>query len=189
MELLHKKLVEIVQNLILPNKDFQEALEIVRKNSSGKIWLVGGFLYKNLAYYLYGSKKSTKDFDLVVENSNDELILPENWLIKKNHFDGLKFVNGEKQIDFIPLARICYCEGSLNIENFLKSGGLNIHSLAYDIFDNKILGEVGIKALEQKIITSYNLEVLEEGTRRYGRTSNDMIKSKAEELGFKAQLI
>ena len=62
------------------------------------------------------------------------------------------------------------------------------HSFAYDIFNNEILGEVGIKALEQKIIASYNLKVLEEGTRRYGRTPNDLIKTKAEELGFKAQL-
>ncbi|MEK6913798.1 MAG: hypothetical protein AABW47_03975 [Nanoarchaeota archaeon] len=188
MKLSHEKLVEIVNDSILPNRDFQEALNIVRENSSGKIWLVGGFLYKNLAHYLYGSKKSTKDFDLIVENSNDKLTLPKDWAIRKNHFDGLKFVNEEKQIDFIPLARVCYCEGYPSIDNFLKSGGLNIHCLAYDIFNNEILGEVGIKALEQKIIASYNLKVLEEGTRRYGRTPNDLIKTKAEELGFKAQL-
>jgi hypothetical protein len=189
MEILREKLVEIVNSLILPDKDFQEALDIVKDNSSGKIWLIGGFLYKNLAHVLYGSNKSTKDFDLMVEKANYKLTLPKNWEIKKNHFDGLKFVNKIKQIDFIPLERICYCEGCPSIDNFLQSGGLNIHSLAYDIFNNEIFGEVGIKALEQKIITSYNLRVLEEGTSRYGKTPNDMIKEKAKELGFEAQLV
>jgi hypothetical protein len=192
MKLFTERLREIINNSILPDKNFQEALEIVRKNSSGKIWLVGGFLYKNLAHYLYGSKKSTKDFDLIAENSNSKLILSENWRIKKNHFDGLKFVNREKQIDFMPLNNLYYIKiNNLNpcIDNFLEGGGLNIHCLVYDILGKEIFGDVGIRALEQKVISGYNLKMLEYGARKYGKTSNEIIKTKAEELGFRAQLI
>jgi hypothetical protein len=192
MELSREKLVEIINSSILLDKDFQEALDIVRENSSGKVWLVGGFLYKNLAHNLYGSKKSTKDFDLVVEDSNYKLTLPEGWRIRKNHFDGLKFVNGEKQIDFMPLASLDYIKMnklSPCMDNFLEGGGLNIHCLAYDIFGKKIFGDIGIKALEQKVISAYNLEMLEYGARKYRKIPNDIIKSKAEELGFRAQLI
>jgi len=192
MELSREKLVEIINSSILLDKDFQEALNIVRENSSGKVWLVGGFLYKNLAHNLYSSKKSTKDFDLVVEDSNYKLTLPEDWRIRKNHFDGLKFVNGEKQIDFMPLASLDYIKMnklSPCMHNFLEGGGLNIHCLAYDIFGKEIFGDIGIKALEQKVISAYNLEMLEYGARKYGKIPNEIIKSKAEELGFRAQLI
>ena len=192
MKLSHEKLIEIINNSILPDKDFQEALDIVRKNSSGKIWLIGGFLYKNLAHGLYGSKKSTKDFDLIIENANTELFLPENWTEKENHFSSPKFINGKKQIDFIPLSNLYYIKTKSlvsNINNFLEGGGLNIHCLAYDIFEKEILGDIGIKALEQKIISVYNLEMLEYGAKIYGRTPNEIIKTKAEDLGFDARLI
>lgn len=76
MKTLGKKLTEIVDGEIFSDLDFQEALEIGRKNSHGKIWLIGGFLYKNLAHSLYGSKKSTKDFDLVIEDPKSNLVLP-----------------------------------------------------------------------------------------------------------------
>ncbi len=192
MNLSNQRLIEIIDNLIIPDKDFQEALDIAKENSSGKIWLIGGFLYKNLAYSLYGSKKSTKDFDLIVENTNDKIILPENWIKRENNFFSPKFINGEKQIDFIPLSNIYYIKtkGLVPcINNFLKGGGLNIHCLAYDILNKEIFGDVGIKALEQKIISAYNLEMLQYGARKYGKTPNEMIKTKAEELGFNAQLI
>jgi len=192
MELSTQRLIEIINDSILLDKDFQESLDIVRKNSSGKIWLVGGFLYKNLAHSLYGSKKSTKDFDLIVEKSNDKLILPENWRIKKNHFDGIKFVNREKQIDFMPLDNIYYIKtNNLNpsINNFLEGGALNIHYLAYDILGEEILGDIGIKSLGQRVISVYNLEMLKYGARLYGKNPNGIIKAKAEELEFKAQLV
>lgn len=192
MNLSREKLIDIIKNSILPDKDFQEALDIVRENSSGKIWLIGGFLYKNLAHSLYGSKKSTKDFDLIIENANTELVLPENWVEKENHFGSPKLINGEKQIDFIPLSNLYYIQTKNLvpcINNFLEGGGLNIHCLSYDIFGKEILGDIGIKSLEQKIISVYNLEMLEYGAKIYEKTPNEIIKTKAEELGFRAQLI
>ncbi|MCL5018837.1 MAG: hypothetical protein M1416_03695 [Candidatus Pacearchaeota archaeon] len=192
MKLSNEKLIEIINYSILPDKDFQEALDIVRKNSSGKIWLIGGFLYKNLAHSLYGSKKSTKDFDLIVEKANSKLFLPENWIEKENHFSSPKFISREKQIDFIPLSNIYYIKTKSLvpcINNFLEGGGLNIHCLAYDILEKEILGDIGIRALEQRIISVYNLEMLEYGAKIYGKTLNEIIKTKAEELGFESQLI
>ena len=164
----------------------------MKDNSFGKIWLVGGFLYKNIASSLYSSQKSTKDFDLVVEEAKSNLLLPEGWKITTNHFDGIKFVNGKKKIDFMPLANLYYIKNnhlSHCINNFLEGGGLNIHCLAYDILGEKVVGDVGIKALEDKVISAYNLEMLEYGARLYGKTSNEVIRQKAKELGFKAQLI
>lgn len=192
MELPNEKLIEIINNSILPDKDFQEALDIARANSSGKIWLIGGFLYKNLAHSLYGSKKSTKDFDLIVEKANSRLVLPENWIAKENHFSSPKFISGGKQIDFIPLSNIYYIKTKSLvpcINNYLEAGGLNIHCLAYDILEKKVLGSIGIKALEQRIISVYNLEMLEHQARIYGKIPNEIIKTKAEELGFEAQFI
>lgn len=76
-----------------------------------------------------------------------------------------------------------------SIYNFLEGGGLNIHCIAYDLLERDIIGDVGIKALEEKVIAAYNLEMLRYGTSLYGKDPNDAIIKKAEELGFRAQLI
>jgi hypothetical protein len=186
------RLIGIVNSSILCDEDFQEALRIVGENSLGKIWLIGGFLYKNIASALYGSKKSTKDFDLIVEEAKGDLVLPEGWRRTSNHFNGIKFVNGKKQIDFIPLADFYYIKSkglNPNIDNFLEGGGLNIHCLAYDILEGRLLGDAGINSLRERVISAYNLEMLEHGARLYGKTPNDMIKSKSQEMDFEAKLI
>lgn len=191
MELKTERLAEIIESII-SDKDFHEAFDITRENSSGSIWLIGGFLYKNIANALYGSNKSTKDFDFIVEKEKNNLILPEGWKITKNHFDNPKFTNREKQIDFIPLDKIYYIKANNltpSIDNFLEGGGLNIHCIAYDILKKELLGKAGIKALEERTISAYNLKMLEHARELYGKTPNEQIKKKAEELGFGFQLV
>jgi hypothetical protein len=174
--------MDIINDIILPDKNFQEALGIARNNSYGKIWLIGGFLYKSLVH------KPSKDFDIVVEEAKSSLIVPEGWERRINHFKGIKLVNGKKEIDFMPLADTYYIKTKNlipSIDNFLEGAGLNIHCLAYDILDKKIIGDAGIRSLEDKTVSAYNREMLEYGASLYGKTPNEMIKQKAEELGFR----
>jgi len=42
--------------LYLEDPIFLEILELVKQNSKGKIWLMGGFLYRNLVSALYGGE-------------------------------------------------------------------------------------------------------------------------------------
>ena len=194
MKLSKEDLVKIIREVVLPDKDFQEALKITRNNSSGKTWLIGGFLYKNIAHVLYGSKKTTKDFDLVIERAvpDDKIVLPKGWELTMNRFNNPKFSDGEREIDFIPLERIHWIKTrglQPSIENYLAGEILNVACLAYCIDNKEILGDVGIKALEEKIVRVHDLEMLEYGAKLHGITSNAMIQKKARELGFVAELI
>jgi hypothetical protein len=192
MELTADLLSDIIHNQILNDENFNEALELVRKNSSGSIWLIGGFLYKNIAHALYGSPKSTKDFDFVIEKAKDNLALPEGWIRISNHFNGIKFVSSGSQIDFIPLADLYYIKANNlkpSIDNFLDGGGLNIHGLVYDLTEERVFGSIGLNALEQRTISAYNLPMLKHAARLYGRTPNQIIRTKADELNFQAVLL
>lgn len=53
-----------------------EAYDVVRKNSSGKIWLIGGTLCRGLSEILYGIKNEGCDFDFIVEEGVGEFDLP-----------------------------------------------------------------------------------------------------------------
>lgn len=194
MKLSREVLSRIFQQVAAEDTKFQESLEVVRQNSSGRIWLTGGFLYKNLAHYLYGSKKETKDFDFIVEKANPSIILPDGWHQEINRFGNLKFINRSKEIedDFILLPEMFYIKESKltpRIANYFAGMPLNIHCLAYDIQEQKVIGMTGIRALEERIVRAHNLEMLKYGARAYHTTPNDMIRKKASELGFLVELI
>lgn len=189
MTLTKEGLLDIIREKILKGEGFKEALEITRINSSGKIWLIGGALYKTLVDALYGTcKKPTKDFDFIVEKANEKLVLPDGWKQETNNFGNPRLYKEQTEIDFIPLETIYYIKRNKlkpRIENFLAGVPLNIHFLVYNVFDNKIFGDVGIKALEEKVVRVYNKKMADYCARKYNKTIDAMIKEKAEALGFK----
>lgn len=193
MKINKKELLAIVHEKILQDENFNEALEITKKNSSGKIWLIGGFLYRNIVNELYGTcKKVAKDFDLVVERANERIILPEGWKKRTNHFGNPELSNSRYEIDFIPLDNIYYIKKNKlkpSIENHLKGSVFNVQYIAYDIFNKKIIGNIGIKAIEDRTVGVYNLEMLKYISKMHHKTANDMIREKADALGFRAELI
>jgi len=185
-----EQLTEILQRRFTP--DFREQLEIVRRNSRGKIWVIGGFVYKTLASELYGREIKTKDVDFLVENPNPEIVLPEGWKITLNHFGNPKFIppDGKEKPDFVPLARVySILKRRLppEIENYLSGTPLNVQSIAYEV-DGRIIGDAGISALEKRVVAVHNLDMAKDVAYWiYNKTVNDIIKKAADELGFQAE--
>ena len=177
------------------DESFKEALSIVEQNTAdGRIWLIGGFLYKTLANYLYGTSKPSKDFDFIIECPNQQIVLPENWRLSKSRFGNSKFAKTDKslEIDFVPLSRV---HGIIkrrippSIQNYLSGVPLSIHYLAYETKSGILEGDVGLASLEQKFVRLHNLEMAEDAARLYNTTVNEMITKKARELGFRAELV
>ena len=70
------------------------------------------------------------------------------------------------------------------IEEFIKETPFDVQSIAYDLNENKIIGETGIEALKNKTVKINNKEQAEFYAKRKGRKLDDIIKEKAQELGF-----
>ena len=182
------ELAEQLRELLEKNECYQEALKIVKSNFHGKVWLIGGAVYKTL---LFKNCNQTKDFDFIVESPNKEIVLPEGWRIKNNRFGTLKFVSEMKEIDFVPLKEVIHIKSKgleATIENYLAYTPLNIHSIAYDIKKKKLLGEIGIAALEEKVIRVNDFEMASKMVGKYGISLREMLKNKAQELGFDYEL-
>lgn len=174
--------------LIYENPEFLEALEIVERNSSGNIWLIGGLVYRNLAHILYDVEKPETDYDFIVEKPK-KIVLPSNWKLKKNRYDGPKFVGEKFNIDFIPLSSvhsILRRKLDFTFENYLTGTPLTIQSIGYSIDDKKILGDVGLRALLDRTVGVNNLEQAEIYSFKKGRSIEEIIRRKAESLGFRA---
>ncbi|MDP2685379.1 MAG: hypothetical protein Q8P20_10205 [bacterium] len=168
--------------------EFQEALDIVRSNSRGNYWLVGGFVYRSIASALYGLDKPSVDLDFIVESTAEEISLPKSWKKKSNRYGNPKFIREDGlTIDFVPLKNVSSIRrrGLLaTIENFLTGTPLNVQSIIYDVMHNQIKGNIGIKALLDKSVAVNDLEQAEIYSKLKGKPVNEIICEKALALGF-----
>lgn len=168
-------------------EEFPEALEIVKRNSSGRIWLIGGFVYRTIASQLYGLLKPEVDLDFVVEYPVSDFYLPDGWRVDKNRYGNPKLINGKKQIDYIPLRNtypILKRQIEPTIENFLIGVPLTVQSVAYDVNENKVIGEIGIDALQRRVVEANDLLCAEYAAKKKNKSLQAMIQEKADGLGF-----
>ena len=70
---------EKFRDLILKDKNYLETLKIVKNNSSGKVWLIGGAVY---GYLLFGKNANVKDYDYLVKNQNEAVVIPNGYKLK-----------------------------------------------------------------------------------------------------------
>lgn len=171
------------------NRDdlFNTALDITRGNSYGKLWLIGGYLYKTLIRNLYGLSVFEADFDFLVESPSSGVVVPDDWKIMRNKFGNPEFVKGNITIDFVPLKTfysICMYRLEPTIENYLNTVPLTVQSIAFEVNDRMLIGDVGISAIRSKTVGANDLNLLEIAANMKGISVNDLIRNKAETLGF-----
>jgi hypothetical protein len=180
---------KVFSEYIEKEENYRIAYDIVRRNSRGKIWLIGGALSRNLNRLVYGTPQHSFDFDFVVEESADEIKLPEGWEIKKNKFGNPKFVKDKMEIDFIPIKTVeSLIDRNLDptIENVLLGVPFTIQALAYDTKEKKIIGNIGIEAFEKKVFEVNDLKQAKVLANKKGVELDELILRKADSMGFRA---
>ncbi|MAG19981.1 hypothetical protein CL618_00940 [archaeon] len=173
------------------NEKFQEAMDIVRTNCGDKMWLVGGSVYRGLAHLMYDIEEPDVDFDFIVGDPNGNIILPNTWRLHRNTYGNPKFVGGEFSIDFVPLSTVVSIKRrglEFIFDNFLTGTPLTVQSIAYDVALGKIIGEIGINALESGSVGVNNLGQALFCSRKKGISVEDLIREKAKSLGFEPVL-
>ena len=182
MDDISKRFVDLIEQ----NEGYQEALQVVQNNSSGGIWLIGGAVYRTL---MFGDCEQAKDFDFIADivSRDEELFVPAKYWVGRNRFNGLKFVASDIEIDLAALSdvyHICKKRVGVTIENYMKYVPFNIHSIVWDVTEQKIMGDVGIGAMEERILRVNDLEMAEDMAERYGMSVRSALEKKAMELDF-----
>jgi len=174
------------------DEKFREALGIVGANSRGMIWLIGGFLYKTLIKKMYGTDIPSKDFDFIIERARGKLDLPERWKSRKNRFGNPELSSDDNRVDFIPLDNLLYLRRKRmkpSISNYLASVNFSVFALAFNLREEKIIDGGGVSALEKKVVRVHNLEAAKMSAEIYNTPINEMLRLRAEELRFTAELV
>ena len=65
----------------LEDYPFDEFLDIVKYHSEGRIWVIGGFVYRNIIKELYGTpfEEGPIDIDFLVEGRARPITRPKGW--------------------------------------------------------------------------------------------------------------
>ncbi|TSC70363.1 MAG: hypothetical protein CEO12_387 [Parcubacteria group bacterium Gr01-1014_46] len=171
--------------------EFREALEIIKKNSKGKAWLIGGFVCRSIIQDLYGVPMSKDvDLDFIIEKPQD-IVVPDGWKIEKNSYGNPKLIGQSFEIDYVPLNNIHFIirhNLEPSIENFLLGTPLNVQSIAFDIITNKVIGDIGLKSIQEKIVAINDMEQARHRAEKKGVVPDDLVKDIANQFGFKTIL-
>jgi len=70
---MNKKQLEMVFRPALKDPIFKKIFELVKLNSRGKIWIIGGFIYRNIINHLKNLPIYNSDIDFIVEHRKSTL--------------------------------------------------------------------------------------------------------------------
>ncbi|NQU79280.1 hypothetical protein HQ545_05950 [Candidatus Woesearchaeota archaeon] len=187
VEFTEEYLGELLLQKLKRIESFKQVVSIVRSNSKGNIYLVGGTVSRTLVNAIYGDGQIEQDFDFVVDKVNDELDIPEGWTVSYHKFGNPSFGKGKVEIDIFPLSDHQYIKKNNKeptIDNFLEGTPFTIQALAFDINNNKLIGKKGVEALKEKKFEVNNAVQAKELARRKGVTVNQRMLHKAKTMNF-----
>jgi hypothetical protein len=167
--------------------ELEKALEVVRLNSTGKIWLIGGFLYRGIVHKVHGTEPPVVDFDFIVEEANGKIKVSEGWRIGANGFGNPKFLNEDMSVDFVPLTNvysIIHRGLPPRIEHFLTGVPLTVQTMVYDFQERRVIGDVGSKAIESRTVAANDIYFAKYAAQKKGLSLKEMIIKKAKSLRF-----
>lgn len=161
-------IVDEVIDTIQANPNWKEVWRIACKNSKSTPYLVGGKVYRTLIEVVYGypARAECVDYDFVTESVAKKKKVPYGWMPKVGpNYPTLNLVNLQGSIrlkskkgcciDIVSTKDILQIKDGRfpeDISGYLRSVPLNIQSIALDIHNRKLIGDVGKQAvMEQKV--------------------------------------
>jgi len=169
---------------------FLLARDLVEMTSRGNIWMIGGAVFRTLVALKYGGAKTqAHDFDFIVEEVLPEYCLPQGWSTSINSFGNRKLKNQVLglEVDLVPLGNVHSLKSRgihPDFSRFLEFTPLNIQSIGFHLNTYTLIGEVGLTAIEEKIVRIHHQEEAENYCRLKGISVEDFVRSKAKTLGF-----
>ena len=189
--------VSMIESAISKDPLFEEALSIAELNSlGGKIWLIGGFLYKSLLHEKHGLKNLIiKDYDFMLENQVpfEETKAPNGWNINQTYFGDARLTKGQKQVDIFPLDNACSFLSDEDLRNlptqekldyYMLTSPFDIQAMVYDLYSKKIEDVGGLAAVEAKKISIIKLETCLDISKQRGITLEDYLVDKSRRMGI-----
>jgi hypothetical protein len=184
---MKEKYTNMFKKIAFDDINFRIALEIARANAWGNMYVIGGYVFRNVSFALYGGQKFSSDIDIAVDAWKPLVCTPIGWKAETNSYGTPKFVSRDCSVDLPCLAQwhsIVRRGLSPTIENALTGTPLNIQSIVYDINNGQVYGDIGINAIVTRTIAVNDYTQAQYYAERKKKPLNQIIAEKARELNF-----
>lgn len=119
----------VLRGIIEKDKDFKESLNVIRPFVEGKLWVVGGYVYRNLVYQLYDIPPLKTDIDFLAEHVREAEKIDGychgEWIKEGKRFK--KVLQKEGQVD-----HVCGKVGECDMRtSYSSTGGYGGGSYSY----------------------------------------------------------
>jgi hypothetical protein len=192
MKFTEDNLTRIFIERLARTSGYEEALAIATLNAKGNVWLVGGIVSRVLVEDIYGIPQQGYDFDFLLEDLKTELIVPTGWSVKRTKHGNPTFTKNDLEVDLFPIATHNFIKShglEPTIENFFQGVPFTIQAIAFDVKNQRIVGNRGINALEKKEYAVNNREEAQAMAEKKGITVNERILKKAKSMGLMPVLL
>jgi len=185
------KVNEIFENSIRSLSWFPVVRDIAVRNSLGRIWILGGFVYRNIIKEIYGNPQLPEpvDVDFLLEKKpvGGDLYLPEEWNPKMTDYGNLGLMMGNLKISLNYLFNfrsLLTRNLEPTLENLFRTIPLNVQGIVYSLEDRCISGFRGISAIKRRKVRINNLREARHEAERLEIDLGELVRRKAGELGF-----
>lgn len=167
---------------------FRDACELIARNTRGRYWICGGYVFRTLARERYGTGQNAPDIDIMTEKRLPAPVCPEGWNLLQNRYGNHKFVRRDGlKVDvwcLHDMHGIRTLGLRTTLRNYLRCTPLTVQSIVYDVTRQRVIGAVGIRALASRTIAINHLVRAQQWSHKYGTPLERMILSKAQSIGF-----
>jgi|GEM_PF-6336566 len=181
-----KNLTDLLISRLLKDVGFREAFGVARKNSDGGLWLIGSGVYKMLLNGVFEEEFNIKDWDFIAERIIYPLSLESSWKVSETKHGNPKLKKDDLILDLVALDNIISIkERGLvpSISNYLSGTPLTIQSIAFDLIERKLIGDVGIKSIIDRTVGINDMAEYDRAIAIYGDKYS--VDCYAEKLGLR----
>ena len=168
--------------------DYHRAARLAKDNSRGGLWLIGGSVFRTLAYFMYGTPMKQKiDHDFMVDSMPESFTHP-GWTFTQNRYGNPKFVYKDSVVDLVPISRassVVRRKVEPTIENFLDGAPFTIQKIALNCLDWRLVDRGGIAALMKQEVRVNDPAEADLLSQKKGRPIFEIMLQLAVELQFK----
>jgi hypothetical protein len=165
--------------------EFLEAVDIVKRNTIGNAWMVGKVIFKTLTSQTDGPlEQIDPTLNFVIEEKTSIEHLPQNWSTIRTR-RGWAFLNMDRVIRLSPLSTLYLVEKKglpPTIDSYFFGVPLTVHALAYDIWKNRLVGDIGLEAIDKRVVSVNNFISAKYSAEKKGLSLSEYMSMKREKL-------
>ena len=150
--------------------------------------MIGGFVYRMIVRELYCVPVTSDiDFDFIVEIIAQKFDSPPGWVAVSNSYGNPKLKGPRYEIDLVPLDNIhSVLRRGLEptIENFLSGTPLTVQSIAYDVSNGRVIGDIGVSAIRARTVGVNDVVQANHRAELKGKSVQELVREAADSLDF-----